>query len=114
MLGEDVHACRDLLQPLLDLYIGGMGARGKNIYHDLASRYGYEAAAREIQDLYLDGKKKAAAAAVPDALVDEVALCGPKERIAERLEPWKTSRATTLILGTIQPEALQLMAELLL
>jgi len=114
VLGDDVQACRDLLKPMLALYIGGMGARGKNFYNDLASRYGYEAAAREIQDLYLDGKKKAAAAAVPDALVDEVALCGPKERIAERLEPWKKSRATTLILGTIQPEALQVMAELVL
>jgi F420-dependent oxidoreductase-like protein len=114
VLGDDVRACRDLLKPMLALYIGGMGARGKNFYNDLASRYGYEAAAREIQDLYLNGKKKAAAAAVPDALVDEVALCGPKERIAERLEPWKQSRATTLILGTIQPEALQVMAELLL
>ena len=114
VLGDDVAACRDLLKPMLALYIGGMGARDKNFYNDLASRYGYEAAAREIQDLYLDGKKKAAAAAVPDALVDEVALCGPKERIAERLEPWKQSRATTLILGTIQPEALQVMAELLL
>ncbi|HST88099.1 MAG TPA: LLM class F420-dependent oxidoreductase [Ktedonobacterales bacterium] len=114
VLGDDVQACRDLLKPMLALYIGGMGARGKNFYNDLVSRYGYEAAAREIQDLYLDGKKKAAAAAVPDALVDEVALCGPKERIAERLEPWKRSRATTLILGTIQPEALQVMAELVL
>jgi len=114
VLGDDVAACRDLLKPMLALYIGGMGARDKNFYNDLASRYGYEAAAREIQDLYLDGKKKAAAAAVPDALVDEVALCGPKERIAERLEPWKQSRATTLILGTIQPEALQVMAELVL
>ncbi len=114
VLGDDVAACRDALKPMLALYIGGMGARGKNFYNDLASRYGYEAAAREIQDLYLDGKKKAAAAAVPDALVDEVALCGPKERIAERLESWKTSRATTLILGTIQPEALRVMAELVL
>jgi F420-dependent oxidoreductase-like protein len=114
VLGDDVQACREVLKPMLALYIGGMGARGKNFYNDLASRYGYEAAAHEIQDLYLDGKKKAAAAAVPDALVDEMALCGPKERIAERLESWKRSRATTLILGTIQPEALRVMAELVL
>jgi F420-dependent oxidoreductase-like protein len=114
VLGDDVQACRDMLKPMLALYIGGMGARGKNFYNDLACRYGYEAAAKEIQDLYLDGKKKAAADAVPDDLVDEVALCGPRERIAERLEPWKSSRATTLICGTIQPEALQVMAELVL
>jgi F420-dependent oxidoreductase-like protein len=112
VVGDDVRACRDMVKPLLALYIGGMGARGKNFYNDLACRYGYEAAAHEIQDLYLDGKKKAAAAAVPDALVDEVALCGPRERIAELLEPWKASRATTLIVGTAQPEALQIMAEL--
>jgi F420-dependent oxidoreductase-like protein len=114
VLGDDVQLCRDMLKPMLALYIGGMGARGKNFYNDLACRYGYEAAAKEIQDLYLDGKKKAAAAAVPDALVDEVALCGPKERIAERLEPWKRSRVTTMVLGTIQLEALQALAELVL
>ncbi|HKS68802.1 MAG TPA: LLM class F420-dependent oxidoreductase, partial [Ktedonobacterales bacterium] len=114
VLGDDVALCRDSLKPLLALYIGGMGARGKNFYNDLARRYGYEAAAQEIQDLYLDGKKKAAAAAVPDELVDEVALCGPKERIAERLEAWKRSRATSLLVGTIQPEALRVMAELVL
>ncbi|MGH2516267.1 MAG: LLM class F420-dependent oxidoreductase [Ktedonobacterales bacterium] len=114
VVGDDVQACRDMVKPMLALYIGGMGARGKNFYNDLACRYGYEAAAKEIQDLYLDGKKKAAIAAVPDALVDEVALCGPKERIAELLEPWKTSRATTLVVGAAQPEALRVLAELAL
>ncbi|MGZ3600828.1 MAG: LLM class flavin-dependent oxidoreductase, partial [Ktedonobacterales bacterium] len=113
VLGDDVQMCRDMVKPMLALYIGGMGARGKNFYNDLARRYGYEAAAEEIQNLYLDGKKKAAAA-IPDALVDEVALCGPKERIAELLEPWKASRATTIICGAAQPEALRAMAELLL
>ncbi len=114
VLGDDVQLCRDMVKPMLALYIGGMGARGKNFYNDLACRYGYEDAAHQIQDLYLDGKKKAAIAAVPDALVDEVALCGPRERIAEMLDPWKKSRATTLVIGTMQPEVLQVMAELLL
>ncbi|HUY77993.1 MAG TPA: LLM class F420-dependent oxidoreductase [Ktedonobacterales bacterium] len=114
VLGDDVDACRSLIKPQLALYIGGMGARGKNFYNDLARRYGYEAAAEEIQDLYLAGKKAEAIAAVPDALVDEVALCGPKERIAELLEPWKRSRVQTLIVGAMQPEALQVMAELAL
>lgn len=114
VLGDDVQECRNQIKPMLALYIGGMGARGKNFYNDLACRYGYEAAAHEIQDLYLEGRKLEAMAAVPDALVDEVALCGPKERIAELLEPWKTSRATTLVCGTSQPEALRVMAELLL
>ena len=69
---------------MLALYIGGMGARGKNFYNDLACRYGFEAAAKKIQDLYLDGKKNEAIAAVPDELADEVSLCGPKERIRDR------------------------------
>ena len=114
VLGDDVQECRNQVKPMLALYIGGMGARGKNFYNDLACRYGYEAAAHEIQDLYLEGRKLDAIAAVPDALVDEVALCGPKERIAELVEPWKTSRATSLICGTSDPKALRLMAELLL
>jgi F420-dependent oxidoreductase-like protein len=114
VLGDDIPACRAFVKPMLALYIGGMGARGRNFYNDLACRYGYEAAAHEVQDLYLGGRKEEAANAVPDALVDEVALCGPKERIAELLEPWKRSRATTLICGTVQPEALRVIAELVL
>jgi F420-dependent oxidoreductase-like protein len=114
ILGDDVIACRSMIKPMLALYVGGMGARGKNFYNDLACRYGYEAAAKEIQDLYLDGKKAEATAAVPDELVDEVALCGPKERIAELVEPWKTSNVTTMIVAAGQREALDLMAELVL
>jgi len=112
VLGDDAAVCRQMVKPMLALYIGGMGARGRNFYNDLACRYGYEAAAKEIQDLYLDGKKQEASAAVPDELVDEVALCGPKERIAELVEPWKTSPATTLVVATVQTEALDVMAEL--
>ena len=112
--GDDVDACRAMVKPALALYIGGMGARGRNFYNDLACRYGYEGAAKTIQDLYLDGNKREATAAVPDELVDEVALCGPKERIAELLESWRRSPVTTLIVGTGQPEALDVMAELVL
>lgn len=114
VLADDVAACRERVKPTLALYIGGMGARGKNFYFDLACRYGYEAAAHEIQDLYLDGKKRAASAAVPDALVDEVALCGPRQRIAELLSVWRAEHIDTLICQTTQPEALRLMAELVL
>src|SRR5258705_10830921 len=114
VLGDDVDACRAMIKPRLALYVGGMGARGKNFYNELVSRYGYEADAKRIQDLYLGGKKDEAAAAVPDALVDEGALCGPKERIRERLPRWKSSGMTTLISGAVQPEALELMAELVL
>jgi F420-dependent oxidoreductase-like protein len=109
---DDVAAGRDALKPFYALYVGGMGARGKNFYNDLASRYGYEAEAKEIQDLYLDGKKREAAAAVPDAFVDEVALVGAKERIADRLDAWRESGVSTLIVSTVQPEAVRTLAEL--
>jgi F420-dependent oxidoreductase-like protein len=114
VLGADVDACRAAVKARLALYVGGMGARGKNFYNELVRRYGYEAAAQRVQDLYLAGRKEEAAAAVPDALVDEVALCGPRERIKERLERWKASGVTTLICGTNRVEALRAMAELVL
>ena len=114
VVGRDVEACRDHVKPKLALYVGGMGARGRNFYFDLACRYGYEAAARRVQDLYLVGRKDEAAAAVPDALVDEVALCGPRERIRDRLAAWREVGVTTLICATRQPEALRTMAELVL
>ena len=114
VIGSDVQACRDAVKPRLALYVGGMGARGRNFYNDLVSRYGYEGDAKRIQDLYLSGKKQDAAAAVPDALVDEVALCGPRERIAERLTRWTGSGVTTMICGMGQDEAVRTMAELVL
>jgi alkanesulfonate monooxygenase SsuD/methylene tetrahydromethanopterin reductase-like flavin-dependent oxidoreductase (luciferase family) len=114
IVGDDVERLRDLAKPMVALYVGGMGARGKNFYNDLACRYGYEAEAAEIQDLYLSGKKQEATALVPDDLVDDVCLIGPRERIADRLEAWKESRVTTLVVGATQPEALRVMAELVL
>jgi len=112
ILGGDLDSCRMPVKGMLALYIGGMGARGKNFYTDYAIRLGYEEAAIKIQDLYLDGKKEQAMAAVPDQLADAVALIGTRERIAERFEAWKTSAATTLLLGAHQPEAIALLAEL--
>jgi len=109
-VGEDVKGFLDLARPMFALYIGGMGARGQNFYNRLVTRYGYEADATAIQDLYLDGKHRDAAAAVPDALVDEVALVGPKERIADRLDAWRESGATTLLCATPQVEALRVLA----
>ncbi|MCU1457139.1 MAG: putative F420-dependent oxidoreductase, Rv3520c family [Actinomycetia bacterium] len=114
MVGDDVDALRNAVKPGIALYVGGMGARGKNFYNDLACRYGFEGAAKTIQDLYLDGKKAEAAAAVPDELVDEIALVGPRARIADRLDAWRESGITTLIVGASQPEALRTMAELAL
>jgi F420-dependent oxidoreductase-like protein len=111
IVGDDVAKCRMPVKGMLALYIGGMGARGKNFYNDFAKRLGYEAEAAKIQDLYLDGKKAEAMAAVPDRLVDETALVGPKERIVERLEAWKASPVPTMLVGTGQPEALRILAE---
>jgi alkanesulfonate monooxygenase SsuD/methylene tetrahydromethanopterin reductase-like flavin-dependent oxidoreductase (luciferase family) len=91
-----------------------MGARGRNFYNTLVSRYGYEGEASAVQELYLDGKKGEAAGAVPDALVDEVALVGPKERIADGLQEWRAAGVDTLIVGTFQPEVLQVLAETVL
>jgi F420-dependent oxidoreductase-like protein len=114
IMGDDVDACRGPVKAMLSLYIGGMGARDKNFYNDYAKRLGYEEAAVKIQDLFLDGKKKEALAAVPDALVDEVALVGPKERIQERCQAWKDSPVTTMVLGAGQPDALTAVAEAVL
>jgi F420-dependent oxidoreductase-like protein len=114
ILIDDVQAGRDALKPYYALYIGGMGSKGKNFYNDLFVRYGYEAEARAIQELYLDGRQRDAAAAVPDSFVDEVALVGPKERIAERLDAWRESGATTLLVSTPQVEALRALAEVAL
>jgi len=113
VIGADVGACRAVVKPRIALYVGGMGARGRNFYNDIARRYGYEGAAKTIQDLYLGGKKAEAEAAVPDELVDEVALCGPRERIRERLAEWKTSGVTTLMIVG-DAEAVRTMAELTL
>ena len=111
---DDVEAGRDFVRPILGLYIGGRGARGKNFYNALVRRYGYEAEAEKIQQLYLDGRQREAIAAVPDALVDDVALVGPRERIADRLYAWRESGATTLLCSTHDVNALRTMAELVL
>jgi F420-dependent oxidoreductase-like protein len=113
-VGDDVAALRDALRPHVALYVGGMGAKGRNFYNSLVRRYGWEEEAGRIQELYLAGKQREAIAAVPDELVDAVSLVGPKERIAERLEAWRETPVTTLVAGTLQPEALRTLAELVL
>jgi F420-dependent oxidoreductase-like protein len=114
LVGDDVGALRDALKPYIALYVGGMGAKGKNFYNALVRRYGWEAEAERIQELYLGGQQRDAIAAVPDELVDALALVGPKERIRDRLEAWRETPVTTLVVGSPQPEALDVLAELLL
>jgi F420-dependent oxidoreductase-like protein len=114
VMGDDLEKCRMPVKGMLALYVGGMGARGKNFYNDYAKRLGYEEAAVKIQDLYLAGKKAEAMAAVPNELVDSIALLGTKERIRDRLEAWKASPVKTLLVGAGQPEALRTLAELAL
>jgi F420-dependent oxidoreductase-like protein len=114
VIGDDVDRCRIRVKPNLALYIGGMGARGRNFYNDLACRYGYEETARKIQDLYLSGKKEEAIATVPDELVDEVALCGPRERISDLLAAWREAGVTTMICHATSVADTRTMAELVL
>jgi F420-dependent oxidoreductase-like protein len=114
LVGDDVAALRDELRPLFALYVGGMGAREQNFYNRLVRAYGWEREAAEIQDLYLAGRRRDAAAAVPDELIDAVALVGPPERIRDRLPAYAEAGVTTLICATPQVEALRVMAELLL
>jgi alkanesulfonate monooxygenase SsuD/methylene tetrahydromethanopterin reductase-like flavin-dependent oxidoreductase (luciferase family) len=98
----------------LALYVGGMGARDRNFHNELVVRLGYGEAAGKIQDLYLDGKKAEAVAAVPDELVDDIALVGPKDRIKQRLAAWEDSAVTSLLVWPKTPEDLETYAELVL
>jgi F420-dependent oxidoreductase-like protein len=95
-IGDDVTGLRDLTRPVFALYIGGMGARGRNFYYDLACRFGYEQDAGKIQEAYLAGRKDEAAALVPADLVEKTALIGPAGYVAERLEAFREAGVTTL------------------
>jgi F420-dependent oxidoreductase-like protein len=117
-MGDDLAACRDALRAHLAFYIGGMGARSKNFYNDLVKRMGYEAEAARIQNLFLDGKRNEAAAAVPDALIDETCLIGPPARIKDRLQAWqelaRDHRLGTMLLADANVEAIRVVAEAVL
>lgn len=97
-IGDDVEPMLEQVRPQLALYIGGMGARGKNFYNDLARRYGYEDEARTVQDLYLSGRKDEAAAVVPEELLRAVSLVGPESYVAERVAAFREAGVTTLVL----------------
>ena len=113
VINDNLDVCYNMLRPMLALYVGGMGARGKNFYYDLAARYGFEDAATEIQNLYLAGDKGAAMARVPAELIDAVALVGPRERVRERLALWCNSPVTTLNMTVFDVETLRAMVELM-
>ena len=114
-LGDDLQACRDAIRPELALYIGGMGAREKNFYNDYAKRLGYADAAVKIQDEFLSGRRAEAAAAVPDALIDELCLVGSADRIKDRLQAWKEASKSnavgTMLLGNASVDAMRVIAE---
>jgi len=114
VIDDDVDKARAQIKNNVGFYVGGMGAKTFNVHKDHVGRMGYGDAADEIQNLFMAGKRDAAFAAVPDELVDEIALCGPKERIRERLQGWKDSPVTQLNVGTADLDTLRFFAEELL
>ncbi len=99
IINDDIEAAADMVRPMYALYFGGMGARGANFHHDVPVRMGYEAEMKVVQDLYLDGKKDEAAAAVPTKLVEQLALIGPRDKIAHDLEAWRDSAVSTMLIA---------------
>jgi F420-dependent oxidoreductase-like protein len=112
LISDDVEAARDAMRPILALYVGGMGSREKNFYNALVQRYGFEDAAREVQDLYLDGKKEEAAAALPAELIDTVTLCGPEDRVRDRLAVYAQAGVGTLGVSPMAFDAESRLAQL--
>jgi alkanesulfonate monooxygenase SsuD/methylene tetrahydromethanopterin reductase-like flavin-dependent oxidoreductase (luciferase family) len=106
------------MRPVLALYIGGMGSRKQNFYNQLGQRYGFEQAATEIQDLYLEGKKAEAGDAIPAELIDTVSLCGPRDAVRDRLAAYRDAGVGTLMVTPMaftaedRVEQLQAVAEL--
>jgi F420-dependent oxidoreductase-like protein len=112
IVSDDVDEALRFIKLSLSFYIGGMGARSKNFHLDVVARMGFDDAANRVQELFMDGKRDEAVDAVPDELADEIALVGPKERIRDRLEAWKESPVTTMLVGSQDPATMRLLAEL--
>jgi F420-dependent oxidoreductase-like protein len=119
MIGDDLESARNAMRPVLALYVGGMGSREQNFYNRLVSTYGFEKAAQEVQELYLEGKKTEAMFALPDELIDLVSIVGPREKAKEKLRAFKDAGVDTLIVWPVMPDQeerktqLRLLAELM-
>lgn len=113
VINDDIEAAADMMRPTLALYIGGMGARETNFHYDVVARLGYEDACKKIQDEFLAGRKREAIAAVPTKMVEDIALIGPAAKIKDELAAWKSTVATTLLVGG-PPATLRTIAELVL
>jgi F420-dependent oxidoreductase-like protein len=111
-VGDDAAGMRDLARPMLALYVGGMGAKGRNFYNDLARRFGYEAEAEKIQDLYLDGRKDEAAAAVPPGLLEAATICGPEGYVRDRIAAYRDTGVTVLNVTPIAADVPALVGRL--
>jgi len=111
---DDVEAGLLPVKQMLGFYIGGMGSKKRNFHRELMGRMGFEAEAHKIQDLFFEGKRQEAVAAVPDRFADEISLVGPRERIRERLAAWRETPVTSLLLANRDAETLRTMAELVL
>lgn len=113
-VSDDVAAALLPVKAMLGFYIGGMGAKKRNFHKELMSRMGFEAEADEIQRLFLEGKRDEAIAVVPDRFADEISLVGPKERIRDRLQAWRETPVTSLLVAGHDPSILRTVAELVL
>jgi F420-dependent oxidoreductase-like protein len=111
-VSDDRELARNLMRPVLALYIGGMGSRQQNFYNRLVRRYGFEVAAKEIQDLYLGGKKAEAGDAIPDELIDTVSLCGPRGLVRERIAAFRDAGVGTLMVSPMAFTAEERIAQL--
>ncbi|MEA2369446.1 MAG: hypothetical protein QOH38_2164, partial [Thermoleophilaceae bacterium] len=103
-IDDDLDAARDVMRPFLALYVGGMGSKQKNFYNAMMRRYGFEEAAEKVQDLYLEGKKDEAAAALPEEFIDAVCLVGPADGVRDRLAAYRDAGVGTLLTTIVAPD----------
>ncbi len=113
-ISDDLEQALMPVKMMLSFYIGGMGAKKRNFHTELMGRMGFEAEANQIQDLFMEGKRAEAIAAVPDQFADEVSLCGPRDRVKERLQAWEETPVTSLLVAGLDAETMRTMAELVL